>query len=331
MANAGSEDYFLMIAAHGTAAHMEKVVRGVRRDRVRRELEAANEHHETRSLDWHFDDNGMLEVRGRLAPEQAARFIGAVEEARRAMEAARDDGVSAETPEHAGVPAPSFGAARADALLELIGGNNPDIEVVVHVSAETLRDDGAGGCCELEDVGAVPPEAARRLACDAGIVRLVEGTEGQPLDVGRKTRAIPPSLRRALKVRDGGCRFPGCDATARVQGHHVRHWAHGGATALHNLVLLCPHHHRLVHEAGFGVEHRGHGVFRFTRPDGRVLSDTAPRHVVEGCQQQWLVEANREHGLAIDHRTGACRWDGVPMDEALAVEGALVAGGEFEF
>jgi hypothetical protein len=107
--------------------------------------------------------------------------------------------------------------------------------------------------------------------------------------------------------------------------------AQGGETSLNNLVSLCGHHHRLVHEAGFDVEHRGHGVFRFRRPDGQVLADTPPRYVVEGCPQRLLVAANVAHGLRITNKTGACRWDGVPMDEAQAVENALMAGGEFEF
>jgi len=331
VATADSEGYFLMIAEHGTAAHMEKVVRGVRRDRVRRELEGCNEQHETRGLSWQYDDFGMLEVRARLTPEQAARFIRAVESARKNLEPERDDGVSAETYGVAGAPSPSFQASRADALLGLIGGDNPDTEIVVHVSAETLREDAEEGCCQMENGPSLPTESVRRLACDSGVVRLVEGPEGQPLDVGRKTRSIPASLRRALNARDGGCRFPGCDATARVEGHHVRHWAQGGRTALDNLVTLCRHHHRLVHEGGFTVEHRGHGVFRFFRPDAQVLSDTPPRYVVEGCPQQLLVQSNEDHGLRIDNRTGMCRWDGVPMDEAMAVECALRAGGEFEF
>ena len=147
----------------------------------------------------------------------------------------------------------------------------------------------------------------------------------------RQDKAAARGELRALKARDGGCRFPGCAATARVQGHHVTHWAHGGETALENLVTLCRHHHRLVHESGFGVEHRGHGVFRFFRPDGQLLSDTPPRYVVEGCPQQLLEQSNRDHGLRIDSDTGACRWDGVPMDEAQAVECALMAGNEFEY
>jgi len=114
-----------------------------------------------------------------------------------------------------------------------------DTEVVVHASAEALRDDAGEGDCQLQDGPTLPPETARRLACDAGIVRLVENAEGLPLDVGRKTRSIPPALKRALKARDGGCSFPGCDSTRHVEGHRVQHWAHGGKTSLCNLTQLC--------------------------------------------------------------------------------------------
>ena len=82
------------------------------------------------------------------------------------------------------------------------------------------------------------PETARRLACDASIVRLIE-RDGRPLSVGRKTRSIPPALQRALHARDGGCRFPGCGSRRFVDAHHIAHWAHGGATELANLVQLC--------------------------------------------------------------------------------------------
>ena len=84
----------------------------------------------------------------------------------------------------------------------------------------------------------VSAETARRLACDAATVTMHHGPAGEVLDVGRRTRTISPALRRALAARDGHCRFPGCRAR-RVDAHHVEHWAHGGATALDNLVLLC--------------------------------------------------------------------------------------------
>ena len=104
-----------------------------------------------------------------------------------------------------------------------------------------------GGCrsdspgqAALEEAGGIHVSAAtaQRLACDAATVEMRHGPDGQVLDVGRKTRTISPALRRALASRDRQCRFPGCQAR-RCDAHHIRHWAHGGATALDNLVLLC--------------------------------------------------------------------------------------------
>jgi hypothetical protein len=92
-------------------------------------------------------------------------------------------------------------------------------------------------------------EAARRLACDVAAVHVNRHADGSVLDVGRRTRTVPPALRRALEVRDRGCRFPGCGLRF-TDAHHLVHWADGGATSLENTLLLCRRHHRLVHEEG---------------------------------------------------------------------------------
>jgi hypothetical protein len=138
-------------------------------------------------------------------------------------------------------------------------------QAVVHIdhallSAETptpTADSPAGArpvLCELEDGPTLAIETARRLACDGALVGLVDDAEGQPLNVGRRTRAIPPSLKRALKARDKGCRFPGCPHTRYTQGHHVRH---------------C----HLVHEGGFCIEATHDGVFRFLDPAGEPVNE----------------------------------------------------------
>src|SRR5579863_1841232 len=127
-------------------------------------------------------------------------------------------------------------------------------------SDDTLRVVAVAQPAELAGVGPIHPEIARRIACDA--VRTVVtvaptpddsswmlGTPPVPLSVGRATRTIPSSIRRALVMRDQGCRFPGCDRPpAWTDGHHIIHWADGGPTELANLVSLCRSHHRQVHE-----------------------------------------------------------------------------------
>src|SRR5262249_27720208 len=138
----------------------------------------------------------------------------------------------------------------------------PPVEVLVHVDATTLTGRG-------ERAG-ISAETARRLLCDAGIVPILEDAHATPLDVGRKTRSIPTALRRALRTRDVGCRFPGCTHTRYVDAHHLPHWVDGGATSLANTALLCTRHHTLVHEGGFRVTADGEGL-RFFDPRGAEL------------------------------------------------------------
>lgn len=331
VATPSSEAYLLMLAEHGTAAHVERVVRGVRQ--VRREREAREAGVSPRSaLTYGYDEDGSLTVRVRLAPDAGARLVAAIE--RTVSELRRERAACDEAPD--GRQPIDFDALRAEALLRLAEGDAPSTEVVVHVSAETLEDlaeaDGSGhvGCCEVEGGSALPAESARRLACDASVVRLLEDAAGVPLDVGRRTRTIPPGLRRALAARDRGCRFPGCAATARVEGHHVKHWADGGSTALPNLVTLCRHHHRVVHEGGFTVEIGAGNAFRFLRPNGEEIVHQPPLAALDDCARRRLVEHNAARGLVIDATTGVSLWDGVGMDASMAVEGVLLACGELD-
>ena len=133
----------------------------------------------------------------------------------------------------------------------------------VHVSAETLGGTNKPTNTDKNNVPAekLHPENIRRLACDGGLVTIIENAKGSPLNVGRKTRAIPPATRRALLSRDRHCQFPGCSQDRYVEGHHVVHWAKGGETRLDNLVLLCNRHHRVVHEFGYRIERTSDGRF----------------------------------------------------------------------
>jgi hypothetical protein len=215
---------------------------------------------------------GMVRVDGDLDPETGQTFmtaLGAVCDAEARIPG--DD----RTP----------GQRRADALGELARqfldrGDRPQVagerpHVVVTVDLAALRGQ-PGGRSALDDVGPIHAETARRLACDAGVTRVITSGRSEPLDIGRRTPVVPPSLRRALVVRDGGrCQFPGCDRPQSwCDAHHVVHWADGGPTALSNLVLLCRRHHRATH-GGFTVRLID-GVPVFRRPDGSELSDRGP-------------------------------------------------------
>ena len=125
------------------------------------------------------------------------------------------------------------------------GGERPHITVTVPYETLTGKERRLG---EI-DGAAVNPETIRRLSCDAGIVRIVTDGESRPLDVGRRVRTVPPAIRRALELRDGGCAWPGCSAPISwCDAHHIVHWADGGTTDLENLVLLCRRHHTATHE-----------------------------------------------------------------------------------
>ena len=242
---------------------------------------------------------------------------------------------SAEAPavESAGSPAlgaasaesPSVGERRADALVlmaDTLLANKPNarggdrFQVVVHVDAVTLQDGDDES--ELADGAPIAGETARRLACDAAIVPLLERA-GRPLGVGRKTRSVPPALRRALASRDRGCRFPGCTSQRTVDAHHIEHWANGGATNLENLVQLCRHHHRLLHEGGYTVTKAG-STFVFRRPDGRQIR-AFPRKP-RGCSSA-LPESNLRAGHSIDAEATVTLWAGERFDLGYNVDALL--------
>jgi hypothetical protein len=325
VACAATEEYFLSIALHGTAHHVETLVRQYRRALEAEELSREARQQANRSLTYFHDEDGSLVLRGRLPAEVGQLLLKALEAA---AEGLRADDVSAETSDEP--PKPS--ARRADALAivaesflkqgapALNGGERH--QIVVHVDAETLHA-GTAGRCELEDGPSMPAETVRRLACDSSVITLLEDKDGTPLDVGRKTRSIPPAIRRALNARDRGCRFPGCPNTRYVDGHHIRHWAQGGETRLHNLLTLCRFHHRQVHEGGVIVQVLDDGAVRFVKPDGRSLDGVARRCVPPLADWTSLVATDRALGIHIDRNTAATRWRGETMDYGLAIETLL--------
>ena len=182
--------------------------------------------------------------------------------AERAMAAAEVEEPEEQHSEKAG-PAPNLGRAGR-------------FQVVLHAEAPSLKKD-AHNCqaAFIEGGVGVSAETSRRLVCDASVVHMTHDAEGNVLDVGRKRRTVPPSIRRALEYRDKGCRFPGC-MSRYTDAHHITHWADGGETKLDNLFSSCSRHHRAVHEGGFRVEFKEGGGVEFFRPDGRAIP-TVPK------------------------------------------------------
>jgi hypothetical protein len=319
VADAGNESYLLNIALHGTASHVEDVVRGYRRARDAEELSREAIQQRDQNLWFHTEPDGSLSIRGRVPAEVGALF-------KRALEAALDslpipENVSAETSsddlhrsrkrrvEALAVLAESF---LANGPKDLSGADRQ--QIIVHVDAETLTH-GQAGRCELEQGPSIASETARRLACDCSVVRILEIAKGEPLDVGRKTRTIPPGIRRALNARDQGCRFPGCTFKRYVDGHHVQHWANGGETKLSNLVTLCRFHHRLVHEGQVEIQTLDDGAFRFVKPNGESFDSPLP----EPTDSRAIVVAHEAARLAITPSTAVTRWTGEALDLELAV------------
>jgi Domain of unknown function (DUF222)/HNH endonuclease len=321
VATAATEDSLLMIALHGTAYHVETVVRYFRRAQEAAELSREAQQQSGRTVDYWYDDDGSLVLKARLPALAGSLLVKALEAAKTKVPATT---VNVELGEEHQL---SYQARRADALAlvaesylerDSTSASTADrYQVVVHVDAETLKDQTAGRC-QLEHGPSLPAETVRRLACDASMIRIVETERGEPLDVGRKTRTIPPAIRRALNTRDPGCCFPGCTYQRYLDAHHIEHWVDGGETKLSNLVTLCRSHHRLVHEGGIAIQARRGGGWRFLRPDGREF-EIAYREPAPTYEWTALREAHDAMDIHIDSDTAATRWRGERMDYELGV------------
>src|ERR1700674_2170540 len=324
IATPANEGDLVSFALAGTAAHVERLVRGMRRvDRLAADQDEQLRH-AARYLRAYTDEDGMVVVTGRLSPEAGAALL-------RALDAGVEQlygpcGHRRGQPSGAGnepTGEVSLEQRRADALglvaeSALAAGLDPGsrgdrYQVVVHVDAEALAGGGAGGSSWLADGTPVSAETSRRLACDSARVVMRHATDGRVLDVGRRTRAISPGLRRALDHRDAGCRFPGCGRRL-CDAHHVEHWADGGETNLANTVLLCRRHHRAVHEEGFSMELGPRGEARFHRPDGRPLPEATALPAVVGGPVAALVSRLSSEGVAVDGGETLPSWWGGPID-----------------
>jgi hypothetical protein len=298
VADATNEDYLLNIALCGTASHVEQVTRGYRRALDAQELSREAIQQRDQSFACYTDTDGSLVIRGRVPAEIGALF-------RKALEAAEDSlpipknvpaGTSLDDRHRSRKRRVEALAVLAESFLatgpqELTGGDRQ--QIVVHVDAETLKHRQVGRC-ELEHGPSIAAETARRLSCDAS--------------VGRKTRTLPPAIRRALNSRDKGCRFPGCTFKRYVDGHHVQHWAQGGETKLTNLVTLCRFHHRLVHEGPVVIQILDDGAFRFIRPDGQTFDSPVPHSI------EWTAP------VRITPATAVTRWSGEALDQSLVID-----------
>ncbi|MGH8130403.1 MAG: DUF222 domain-containing protein [Steroidobacteraceae bacterium] len=258
-----SEEALLHFALHTTAARVEERCRELRCGTAA-SVDEANRAHTRRALILCRNrERGTMTITVEL-PLETGELID------QALDRARDTTLSS-SPEFADE---SWAAQQADALVvmaksylsgeaEAPAGSGERYQVTVHVDQAALT---AG-----EGRSGLPIETVKRLACDSALVTVVEDQDGEPLSVGRKSRTVPSAIKRALRARDRGCRFPGCTHKRYTDAHHVEHWASGGETSLKNLILLCTQHHRLVHEGGFRIDKDYADRWFFRRPDGRAV------------------------------------------------------------
>src|SRR6267378_2033164 len=204
---------------------------------------------QARALSLTTGEGGILWIRGVLDPEGGAAVRTALEPL------AKRNGKGDDR---------RLDRRLADGLLEMAhhaldggalpqkGGQRPHLQVTP--TLETLLQRCGAPAADLELSLPISAAAVERLACDCNVTRILLNADSQVIDVGRTTRRIRGSTRRALNVRDKGCRWPGCDRPASyTSGHHLKHWIRGGPTDLPNLVLLCHRHHWMVHEGGWQI------------------------------------------------------------------------------
>jgi hypothetical protein len=328
-----NEALLLKLALEATGAQLERLCRGYRT------VQAANEASEVeeRSVRQRLLPGGMVKLELVLSPDEADMILRAIDLAREVhAEPAPEEAASPEPPKPLALPQDASAEAswpsRADGAVALaesflaghpVSGTGGDrFQVVVHLDQDVLGPDGtlAG---TLEDGTHLSAETFRRVACDCGLV--AAGSHGEELSIGRRTRTIPPAIRRALMLRDHGCVFPGCTHSRFLHGHHIRHWLHGGETSVDNTCLLCSVHHHLVHEGGWTIARSADGELVYTSPAGRGLPIKPVRERV-GDILTWLGEWTDAHGVRPGPDTNMPRWDGHTPDYDCAV-GALLAAG----
>ena len=346
-ADPDTEDYYLHIARYGTVSHIEKLVR--KHNYVEKlqmaGMEAAQ--YDSRDVDCFQGDDGMWLIRAKLPPAEGELLVKALD----AIQNCCDPIVVPRslTGEHGGpvvedrTEIKTFGQKRADALHSLAehylatAQEGPEAlkgaernQVMLHVDLITLQENSGENHCRLDHDNWLHPDSARRLSCDASLVTVLENDKGEVLNIGRRTRIIPPHIHRALQTRDHGhCQYPGCENSRYTDAHHVKHWADGGETCLDNLVIQCRYHHRAHHQGEFTITPGDiAGEFRFHDVFGREILPAAwpqfPEQ--EGPEAEVLVIEN--HSKNVSAETCKTAWCGERMDYGMAIDALLSMQGK---
>ena len=271
MADANNERTLCHAALDASVSDVKRLCAGYRwQDDSNGEAEndRALQQWNARSLTWDETSNGSTRIQLILPPERAQAFLNSVEHSLSQLDNSKEQLDDTNS---------SMSQRRADAAVLMaetsLQSAGRDIatadryQVIVSVDASelsaadtTVRAVAAGSDistpskrASVKGAGPIARETARRIACDCSL-SINRTANGEPVDIGRKSRIWPSAMARAIRERDQHCVWPGCTQTHHLHIHHLRHWADGGATSILNGASLCSSHHSLVHEGGYTIQ-----------------------------------------------------------------------------
>ena len=398
-----NEAQLLNIARHGTAEHMERLVRVYRRCRKRAEASPGETERRREERFYCFDeDDETMVFGGRVSVEQGRLLMKALDAMIAEMEddeRAGGENVSAETSVtdagsavSAGTSVTDAGSADSAGTTTAASGENVSAEtssevksetpplkplrvrratalaqiaehylatrnrgararpgatplrssdayqVFVHVNANDAHPDNrinGAHTTYTDDRRCIAPHVARQLACDASRRTVLENERGEVLNIGRRSRIVPWHIAHALRIRDGGCRFPGCNQHRWTDAHHIHHWADGGETSLDNLVTLCRYHHRELHRDEYRIERGAGGELLFTDAQHQAIPPAihpqyGDRHGSSGVAEAGSAADATDAAVAADSGSGADSGSTADTDGAAATAAAPSAADRLE-
>lgn len=374
-------------------SNITKAQQGLKQDTTKQDIRKEDKQKENRSVICYQDNDGMWIIHAKLPPEEGSLVAKTLKELgdklaeteiqAEAQSEQKDNtepkNVSAETFSlNKTEEKLTFPQRRADALIALsehylatvhnASSNTPTnastnsltalksaerCQLILHIQAGDQNRHPAN----LDDQW-LTPSAARRMACDAGLLIVEEDEAGNVLNIGRKSRIIPAAMARALAIRDNGCQFPGCCETRYTEGHHIKHWADGGETKLDNLVTLCRYHHRELHKGSFyltlkpSINNTAAKTDKPTRFAQRlcfskvekywkapfnqkadtIIANNPAEFTCAHCQEYEQTEDLKDSlkqaipkdiHQTINEKTAVTKWAGERMDLSMAIDGLL--------
>ena len=339
VATSENEQFLLQVAEHGTANHVEALVRKYRYCKRLEEPRESENWKRYKELSCYQDETGMIVIKAHLPPEEGALVIKTLEiiqaENRKKKEEVEEiikeepevkvdsNNVSAETFSQ-GMVREDFLADKASALVQMAesylnssnlkeSGNSlgEKYQVFLHINANAASMDckvNQSDHCSIDNKRFLTVEVAKRLACDASLTTVLEDDQGNVLSIGRRSRIVPRAMSHALRIRDRGCVYPSCCQKQYTDTHHIRHWAQGGETSMGNLTTLCRYHHGLLHKGEFQLQRdeSGYSVIRDRRID--VISRSFYRQFPGDPSADECLDSD------IDENTVRSKWLGESMD-----------------